>query len=128
MQQPFDNYVVAKGITHDARKKCLLLHVAGEYVFDVADALTDEELTYAALKSKLSENFAPKRNVEYEIFMFRQASQETGENIDKYHARRHSHVHRPACKPARDIRTRQRATSCSNTSAKPIVHTQLKLK
>ena len=83
----FDNYVVAKGITHDARKKCLLLHVAGEYVFDVADALTDEELTYAALKTKLNEHFAPKRNVEYEIFMFRQASQETGENIDKYHAR-----------------------------------------
>ena len=83
----FDNYVVAKGITHDARKKCLLLHVAAEYVFDVADALTDEELTYAALKNKLNEHFAPKRNVEYEIFMFRQVAQESGENIDKYHAR-----------------------------------------
>ena len=83
----FDNFVVAKGITHDARKKCLLLHVAGEYVFDVADALTDEELTYAAQKNKLNEHFAPKRNVEYEIFMFRQAAQESGENIDKYHAR-----------------------------------------
>ena len=40
-----------------------------------------------------------------------------------------SHVHRPACKAARVIRTRQRATSCSNTSvAKPTVHTQLKEK
>ena len=79
--------VWVKSITHDTRKKCLLLHVAGEYVFDVADALTEREPTYAIVKNKLKENVAPKRNVEYELFMFRQAAQENGENIDKYHAR-----------------------------------------
>ena len=42
-----------------------------------------------ALKNKLNEHFAPKRNVEYEIFMFRQAAQESGENIDKYARLRH---------------------------------------
>ena len=50
-------------------------------------SLTHEELTYAALKNKLNEHFAPKRNVEYEIFMFSQAAQESGENIDKFHTR-----------------------------------------
>ena len=67
----FENYVVAKGITHDARKKCLLLYVAGKYVLGVADVLAEVELTYAALKDKLNEHIALKQNVEYEIFTFR---------------------------------------------------------
>ena len=31
--------------------------------------------------------FEPKKNVEYEIYMFRQAKQQTGENMDAFHPR-----------------------------------------
>ena len=53
----------------------------------MSDTLTEGELTYATMKDKLNETFAPRRNVEYEIFMFRQAGHESGENIDQYHTR-----------------------------------------
>ena len=55
------NLCVTKCVTHDARKKCLLLHVAGEYVFDVADALTEGELTYATMKDKLNEHLPEEK-------------------------------------------------------------------
>ncbi|XP_077869380.1 uncharacterized protein LOC144360591 [Saccoglossus kowalevskii] len=84
----FDNYLVAKNITQDARKRALLLHLAGEEVFEIHLGLEQaEDETYVQLKTKLSEYFAPKRNVEYEVYVFRQASQLQTETLDKFAAR-----------------------------------------
>ncbi|XP_077869854.1 uncharacterized protein LOC144362502 [Saccoglossus kowalevskii] len=84
----FDNYLVAKNITQDARKRAFLFHLAGKEVFEIHLGLEQaEDETYVQLKTKPSEYFAPKRNVEYEVFVFRQASQLPPETLDKFAAR-----------------------------------------
>ncbi|XP_033110746.1 uncharacterized protein LOC117111846 [Anneissia japonica] len=83
----FDNFLIAKAITDDVRKRAMLLHLGGDDVFEISESHTLAEDTYAQTKEKLSAYFAPKRNIEYEIFMFRQATQHPTEVLDKYHAR-----------------------------------------
>lgn len=83
-----DNFLVAKNITVDKRQKAMLLHYAGESVFEISEAvgvLTTH--SFAETKEKLGEYFAPKRNVEYEIFQFRNARQLESETLDQFQAR-----------------------------------------
>ena len=84
----FDNFVVARDIATDARQKAMLLHYAGEAVFNLSEAVgvipTD---TFDATKLKLTAYFTPRRNEEYEVFTFRQTQQKSGETIDEFHAR-----------------------------------------
>ena len=83
-----ENFVVAKGIANDARKKGMLLHYAGEEVFDLAETVgVTAETSYEDTKAKLNTYFAPQRNTEYEVFVFRQASQSPEENLDQFHQR-----------------------------------------
>ncbi|CAC5399738.1 unnamed protein product [Mytilus coruscus] len=42
---------------------------------------------YDTALTKLTEYFAPKKNVEYEIYKFRQTKQETDETIDAFHTK-----------------------------------------
>ncbi|KAK7919301.1 hypothetical protein WMY93_010585 [Mugilogobius chulae] len=85
--QRFENYTTAMNITGDARLKALLLHVAGEKVHDIYDTLSAEGDKYADTKQKLSAYFTPKKNVQYQVYLFRKAVQEPGENLDTYHTR-----------------------------------------
>ena len=86
----FDNFVVAKGITTDTRMKAMMLHHAGETVFELSESVgvldTD---TYAVTREKLTAYFTPRRNTEYEIFVFRQTQQlpDGRETLDQFHAR-----------------------------------------
>ena len=84
----FDNFVMARDIATDARQKAMLLHYAGEAVFDLSEAVgvipTDN---FDATKLKLTAYFTPWRNEEYEVFTFRQTQQKSGETIDQFHAR-----------------------------------------
>ena len=84
----FDNFVVARDIATDARQKAMLLHYAGEAVFDLSEAVgvvpTDN---FEATKLKLTAYFTPRRNEEYEVFTFRQTQHKSGETIDQFHAR-----------------------------------------
>ena len=84
----FGNFVVARDIVTDARQKAMLLHYAGEAVFDLSEAVgvipTDN---FDATKLKLTAYFTPRRNEEYEVFTFRQTQQKSGETIDQFHAR-----------------------------------------
>ena len=83
-----ENFVQAKGITDEDRKKAMLLHFAGEEVFELSDSLgVQDGTTFENTKTLLTAYFAPQRNAEYEVFMFRQAAQGVGETIDKFHAR-----------------------------------------
>ena len=82
----FDNFVAAQAITADARKRALLLHFGGEEVFEVSETV-ETGSTYDELKTALTNHFAPQKNVEYEIFMFRQATQQPGETLDKFYVR-----------------------------------------
>ncbi|KAK6169529.1 hypothetical protein SNE40_020568 [Patella caerulea] len=84
----FDNFLIAKDVKADARKKAMLLHLAGEEVFDLSESVgVADGDDFARTKEKLQNYFAPKRNTEYEIFVFRQATQHQGESLDKFNAR-----------------------------------------
>ena len=125
----FDNYLVAADITDPARKKALLLHYAGASVHDIYDALpapaaqTDqttpgqssaaEQDQYGSAKALLTSYFAPKKNLQFEIFTFQSASQAEGESLDQFATRlrmlarycEYTGVPRSICDPPADART-----------------------
>lgn len=92
-----DNLIVALNITDPARKKALLLHLAGEQVYDIyqglvvadvaADADPAVDNVYLAAKRALDEHFSPKKNSEFEVYTFRKAEQRPDETTDSYLAR-----------------------------------------
>lgn len=51
---------------------------------DILDTLAGERDKYADTKQKLSGYFFPKKNIQYQVYMFRKAIQEPGENLDSY--------------------------------------------
>ena len=60
--QRFENFLVAMDIVNDARKRALLLHLAGERVHDIYDTLAEDEDDYAGTKTKLDGYFTPMKN------------------------------------------------------------------
>ena len=98
----FENLICALDITSDKRKKALLLHYIGEETYDIYDSFSDEKKgigatvtvserevpnEYNVLKNSLTDYFTPKQNTAYEVFKFRQATQNAGETIDSYYTR-----------------------------------------
>ena len=89
--------MTAMNVTDPARKKALLLHLAGEALYDVYDGLVvpavpddaDPAVTnvYTVAKKAIDDHFSPQKNAEFEIYNFRLAKQRAGENIDAYHSR-----------------------------------------
>ena len=74
---------------NDARQRALLLHYAGEQVYDIFETLTDtgESDDFDKACEKLTAYFSPKKNIEYEVYVFRKEKQEIGETLDTYHTR-----------------------------------------
>ena len=62
------------------RKRALLLHYAGEDVYDMCTTLPDIYETFDAAKQALTQYFAPQKSTEFEVYRFRQANQESHEN------------------------------------------------
>ena len=93
----FDNLLVAMNVTNNARKKALLLHLAGDAVFDIFSGLVidpipddaDPNVTnvYTVAKTALDTYFSPKKNLEFKRYTFRMANQTASETIDAYHNR-----------------------------------------
>ncbi|KAL1466852.1 hypothetical protein MTO96_026362 [Rhipicephalus appendiculatus] len=98
----FRNFIVACGITDDARKTALLLHYVGEDIYDTYCALPDvpaaaaasavsstDDATplYTAARRKLDDYFAPRVNATFEVYRFRQAMQLENESLDAFYAR-----------------------------------------
>ena len=87
----FDVLVTALNLQNNAvRKRALLLHYAGENVYEIYETFTDaqkggdDEAGYQTLKTSLTTYFEPKKNVDYETYIFRQAKQEKHENADAF--------------------------------------------
>ena len=87
----FELLVTAMNLdTQAKRKKALLLHFAGEEVYDIYDTFSDEqkggdnEEGYQKCVKSLTDHFEPKKNLEYETFKFRQARQEENETVDTF--------------------------------------------
>ena len=98
----FENLLVALDISDDKKKKAMLLHYVGEETYDIFDSFTQEQKgvnatrleggqqipnEFEVAKNSLTNYFTPKKNVTYEVFKFRQASQQTNENIDSFYTR-----------------------------------------
>ena len=83
----FENLLTASNITTAERKRALLLHYAGERVYDIFETLTETGNDYDTAKANLTEHFTPRKNVELEVLNFRRATQNAGETIDQYHTR-----------------------------------------
>ena len=79
-----ENFFVAMNIDNDDRKKALLLHYAGEQVYDIHEAECDPDAnqTYATCKTVLNDYFKPKKNVQIEIYNFRSCIQKPGQTLD----------------------------------------------
>ena len=87
----FEVLITALNLQNQAvRKRALLLHYAGEQVYEIFETFTDaqkggdDEDGYKTLKASFTAYFEPRRNIDYERFMFRQAKQDQGETTDSY--------------------------------------------
>ena len=80
----FKNYLVAIDVKDKARKRAIFLHCAGSKVQDIFDTLeeTGDDLETAC--KKLQEYFEPKKHTLYNIYKFRQITQEVDESYDDY--------------------------------------------
>ena len=74
---------------HATRKRSLLLYLAGPDVEKIFETIPDngDEKDYDVAAKKLTEHFAPKKNITYEIHVFRKAQQRHGETIDQFYTR-----------------------------------------
>ena len=83
----FETYLAAVNVTDDKRKRALLLYHAGQETQKLFDTFTDTGDTYATALKRRDNYFAPKKNVDFKTFQFRQAVQQDGETINQYVAR-----------------------------------------
>ena len=89
----FKNLLLALDIADDKRKKALLLHYAGDKVNDIFDTLgvtetpAAGETHFGLAVAALTEHFAPAKNLEYETYKFRQAKQESGEDLTAFYTK-----------------------------------------
>ncbi|XP_053391490.1 uncharacterized protein LOC128554261 [Mercenaria mercenaria] len=81
-----ENIFVGMKIDTNKRKKALLLHYAGDDVYDIYETLTlsASEDNYTDTKTKLKAYFEPKKNREFERFEFRNIKQTSDESIDQF--------------------------------------------
>lgn len=71
-----DTLFCGMNIAEDDRKRALLLHYAGERVYDIYDAeKADTEETNVATKKVLTDYFSPKVNTQMEIYKFSKVTQ-----------------------------------------------------
>ncbi|XP_064472857.1 uncharacterized protein K02A2.6-like [Ornithodoros turicata] len=83
----FENFLLAANITDPARKRAMLLHYAGEEVYDVFQTLPNTETDFDTAVTRLKEHFAPKKNAVFERHIFRQARQDAGETLGQFQVR-----------------------------------------
>ena len=81
----FKMYLAAHDVKDATRKRALLLYSAGEEVSDIFETLPDQgEEDYAKAVTALNGYFQPKVHKTYEVYMFRNATQNSGESLDSY--------------------------------------------
>ena len=81
-----ENLFVAADIKDKTRQSAFLLYYAEEEVCDIFETLPQSGDDFETAKEKLTEYFDHKKNVEYEIYNFRQAKQNHSELMNAYHS------------------------------------------
>ena len=88
-QSDFEMYLTASGITDPKQKRALLLYQAGARVREIFKQIpetgTDED--YEIAKQKLKAYFDPQKNRRYEVYRFRQTTEEDNETLDQFHTK-----------------------------------------
>ena len=79
-------------VTRASQKKAMLLRYVGEETCDVFETLTVPEPTegndeYKTAIKLLTDYFEPQKCVDHHIYVFRQATQKSGENITEFYTR-----------------------------------------
>ena len=88
----FRNLLLALDVDNAKRQRALLLHYAGESVNEIFETLPDtdageDEDPFEKAVTALTNYFTPKKNREYEVYVFRKAKQESDESISAFHTR-----------------------------------------
>ena len=81
------NLFVAGNIKDKKRQRALLLYYVGEQVCEIFETFPESGDDFDKAKEKLDAYFDPKKNIEYEIYTFRQAKENSGESMNSYHSR-----------------------------------------
>ncbi|CAM1303802.1 Uncharacterised protein r2_g1367 [Pycnogonum litorale] len=87
----FDIFLESENVKDDARRKAKLLYLAGEDIYDVyynqVQSLTVPPgmSEYDFIKNQISSYFTPRRNIEFEIFEFRNLKQDALTKIDEFY-------------------------------------------
>ena len=71
-------------ITDNKQKCALLLYQAGKATQEIFDTLQNTGDDYQTAKQRLKEYFAPRKNIDCQIFQFHQATQLPDETIDQF--------------------------------------------
>ena len=80
----FELYVLASGVSDDAQKRALLLHMSGPDVQDIFNTLSDSTGTYDSAKKALNDYFEPKKDVTWERLQFRRTLPVANESVHEY--------------------------------------------
>ena len=83
----FETYLVATNITNEGQKQAMLLYQAGLDTQDIFDTLTETGTNYVTTKAKLNEYYSPKKNVNYKVFHYCQATQQPTESVEQFTTR-----------------------------------------
>ena len=105
-----ENMFTGLAIDSKKRKKALLLHYAGDDVFDIYETLNldGNDSNYDETKKGLGDYFNPKKNKEFERYEFRNMKQSKSESIDQF-----------------VTRLRQKATNCDFTDKDVEIKSQM---
>eukprot|EP00794_Sanderia_malayensis_P016140 gene16140-17766_t len=106
----FEMFLLASGITDKTRKRALLLYQAGPRVREIFKNLTEVggASDFDVAKNKLTEYFEPQKNRRYEVYRFRQATQEQTETLDQCSYKREGFVGTVSWKPISTINAVER--------------------
>lgn len=88
-QSDFEMFLTASGITDPKRKRALLLYQAGPRVREIFKQIPERgtDADYDIAKQKLKAYFDPQKNRRYEVYRFRQTTQEPNETLDQFHTK-----------------------------------------
>ena len=84
LDETISNVLGSIGYQRRQAKKSIVTYQAGETTQEIFETLSNTGEDYKMAKDKLNAYFAPKKNVYFEIFQFRRATQQPGETIDQF--------------------------------------------
>ena len=85
----FYTYLAAADIKEATQKRALLLYQAGPEVYEIFKTLPDtgEAKDFQKAVDALTLYFEPEKNRIYQVYLFRQATQQPTESVDEFHTR-----------------------------------------